>query len=276
MLAGALCATLLAFLWAFSTQQDQLRVDFLDVGQGDSTLITSPTDTQVLVDGGKAGKAGRSLAKALPFFDRSLDVVIGTHADSDHVGGLVNVLKNYDVSTVVLPQVAASSSVYQALETAAREEQKSGAEITTLSRGDVLDIGAGAYMLVQFPPAGNAPVGTNDSSLIFTLVYGETKFLFTGDSPQVIEEYLALSQPDLLQADVLKVGHHGSDTSSSYPFLSAVGAQSAVISAGADNPYGHPDEVVVDRLQRVGAKILCTCDIGTISFLSDGQSVYRR
>lgn len=126
-------------------------------------------------------------------------------------------------------------------------------------------------MLTLSPTNTAVPADTNNSSLVFKLIHGDTSILFTGDISQSVERYLANRFGELLRADVLKVAHHGSDSSSAQMFLSAVSPQWAVISAGADNAYGHPDSTVIDRLQAAGATTVCTCDVGTVTFVSDGK-----
>ena len=252
-----------------------LEVTFLDVGQGDGVLIATPTGKQVLVDAGKPGKISRPLSSQLPFFDRSLDMVIGTHADSDHIGGTSKVLDRYRVSRVVLPDRPNDTPTYQAVIESAKKERRTGARIDTLSAGDVVSLGAGVYIVVVHPK-NKAPKNPNDSSLVFKLVYGDTSFLFTGDISKSIERVLAYRYGDFLSADVLKVAHHGADTSSSQAFLSAVSPKRAVIQAGTDNQYGHPDDPVLDRLNSVSASTTCTCEVGTVTLKSDGHKVVRQ
>lgn len=260
---------------AASTHTTNLEVSFLDVGQGDATLIETPSGSQVLVDGGSAGQADQPLSEVLPFYDRSLDMVIATHADTDHLGGLVNVLKEYQVNEVVIPARPSDSQGHEAF-MGAVDNQPETTRVRKLTRGDTVRLGEGAYLLTLFPLKNHSPTDTNDSSLVFKLLYGQTSWMFSGDSPQAIEEYLAATDGRLLDADVLKVGHHGSDTSSSDIFLSAVSPTAAVISAGADNPHGHPTPAVLDRLQSVASEILCTCETGTAVYVSDGREVIHQ
>jgi len=257
-----------------STDSD-LTVTFLDVGQGDATLIETPSGTQVLIDGGRPRSVERPLARQLPFYDRSIDMIIATHADSDHIGGLVDVLKNYQVDLIGVPVLKNETAAYDAfLKAAAAEVARDGfVSSQELTRGDVVHLDDGAYLLTLFPLAKHQPENLNESSTVFKLIYGDTSVILTGDSTQAIEEYLASIDGGLLQADILKVGHHGSDTSSSEIFLSAVSPEVAVISAGSDNTYGHPADTVLARLIAVGAETLCTCDLGTVTLVSDGREV---
>jgi competence protein ComEC len=258
---------------AGQADSDRLRVSFLDVGQGDATLIETPSGNQVLIDGGAANRVSQPLARALPFYDRSLDMVIASHGDGDHIGGLVAVLKRFDVARIAPPLSSSVSAVYSAFVAATEAEVSQGASVEKLERGSVVDLGDGAYLVVFFPRAEHRPAESNAGSFIIKLIYGDTSWLLTGDSPRAIEEYLAVSDGKALAADVLKVGHHGSDTSSSRIFLSAVSPATAVISAGADNPYGHPHQSVLDSLDALGIEVLCTCETGTITFTSDGREI---
>ena len=266
-------AVSLAFVAIQSTNQD-LVVTFLDVGQGDATLIETPSGTQVLIDGGKPRSVGRPLSRQLPFYDRSLDVVIGTHADSDHIGGLVDVLADYRVGRVGVPSLPNDTADFRAFQqAAATEAQVDLAEVQQLSRGDVMHLDEGVYLLTLFPLVEHQPSDLNDSSTVFKLIYGETSFMLTGDTGTSIEKYLAGIDGQLLDSDVLKIGHHGSDTSSSEVFLSAVSPDVAVISAGADNSYGHPHKSVLNRLSLLEIETVCTCDEGDIQFRSNGKKV---
>lgn len=262
-------------LAATSTDQD-LTVTFLDVGQGDATLIETPSGVQVLIDGGRARSVNHPLSRELPFYDRSLDMVIATHADSDHIGGLVETLRDYRVDRVAVPTQPSETPVYDAFQQAVEKEvDEDGARADELARGDIIDLGGGAYLLTLFPLAGHAPTGGNESSLILKLIYGDTSVILTGDSPQVIEEYLAALDGELLDADILKVGHHGSDTSSSDVFISAVSPAFGVVSAGTDNSYGHPTPGVMARLVAQRVETSCTCEEGSISFRSNGEEFVR-
>lgn len=261
---------------AASTTSNDLTVTFLDVGQGDATLIETPGGVQVLIDGGQVRTVTRPLSQTLPFYDRTLDMVIATHADADHIGGLVDVLADYRVGRIIVPRHPADTSTYTAFRKAVEEEvRQEGAVVDELSRGQAVDLGGGAYLLTLFPLREHVPGGNNESSLVMKLIYGETSVILTGDSYKVFEEYLATLDGGLLDAGILKVGHHGSDTSSSNIFISAVSPEFGVISAGADNTYGHPAPAVMSRLAAQAVETICTCDEGTITFRSDGETFTR-
>lgn len=253
-----------------SSADPELRVVFLDVGQGDATFIESPAGTQVLIDGGPGSSVLRALSAEMGFFDRDLDMVIATHPDRDHVGGLVDVLERYEVDALMRTENQSDSSAANQFNRAVATE---GAAQTYARRGDVVSLGGGATLHVLFPDRAVTELESNSSSIILQLRYGETEFLLTGDAPSGIEEYLLTLDGEKLESDVLKVGHHGSRTSTDVGFLRAVDPAHAVISAAAESRYGHPHEEVVDRLVDYGVKIKNTADAGSVVVVSDGTSV---
>lgn len=261
-------AATIAYVYVQTVRQEEpeLTVIFFDVGQGDAIFIESPTGVQVLIDGGSSAGVLRELSAAMGFFDRSIDIMLATHADRDHIGGLVDVLARYEVGEVVVTENAGETGTAEAFRAGVLAE---GARVTHARRGTRFDLGGGAMLEILFPDRDMETVGTNMSSIIAHLTYGEHEFLLTGDAPVAIEEYLVLLGTDL-QSDVLKAGHHGSDTSTSPRFLDAVLPQYAVVSAGRDNSYGHPHASVMAAFMERGIQTKNTADEGSITFVSDG------
>ena len=245
-----------------------MKVYFLDVGQGDAIFIDSPTHGQVLIDGGKNRRVLSQIDKALPFGDKTIDVVIATHPDLDHIGGLPEVISRYKVGLFIEPGVESDNTLDDELEK--RVEEKN---IPTLlaRRGMVVNFGDGAKLQILFPNQDVSNWETNRASIVSKLTYGDSSFLLMADSPMAIEDVLVNLEPTLLDADVLKAGHHGSRTSTSPNFLKSVTPEYAVISAGKDNSYGHPHTEVLTNLTSIGAKILNTAESGTIQFETDGK-----
>ena len=254
----------------FAESRSGLMVAFLDVGQGDAILIETSTGRQILIDGGPNKKVLQELSKIMPFYDRSIDVVIVTHPDGDHIGGLPEVLKRYNVDLVIESGVESDTAVSKAFENLIEEKN---IKKVLARRGMRLVLGNNAYMLVLFPIGDVAGWDTNDASIVAKLVYGKTSYLFTGDSPQKIENYLVFVEKENLDVDVLKAGHHGSKTSSSESFVGYASPEYAIISAGKNNRYGHPHKEVLDILGKFGAKILRTDESGTIKIKSDGENI---
>lgn len=268
--------TILAFLvlvniFIFSFSEERiLTVSFLDVGQGDSILIESPTGVQVLIDGGRDKSVLRELGKELSFFDRSIDAVIATHPDEDHVGGLVDVFERYDIGMYLESGVQHDTGATRALESRVMAEEVS----RVLARSGMrLILGGGAYADILFPDRDVTNIESNAGSIIMRVVYGDTEFMLTGDSPKAIEGLLVSKHGSALQSDVLKAGHHGSKTSSNPNFVSAVNPLYAVYSRGCDNRFGHPAPEVVELFKSSKIQTFDTCDDGTITFLSNGVSV---
>ncbi len=251
-----------------------LTVSFLDVGQGDAILIESPTGTDVLIDGGRDRSVVRELPKRLGPFDRTIDLVVATHPDADHIGALPSVLDRYQVSYVLEPGVSSDTSPTKAFAASVLEEK--GVTTMLARRGMRINLGGGAHMDVLFPDRNVSGLETNTGSVIARLVYGETSFLLTGDAPSSIENWLTLLDGEELKSNILKAGHHGSRTSTSEAWLSAVDPSVVVISAGKDNSYGHPHAEVLENIQASGASMEATLGEGTVTFVSDGKSVRRK
>lgn len=258
-------------------KSEQLTVSFLNIGQGDAIFIQSGSGVQILIDGGKGRAVLRELSRVMPWFDRTIDVVIGTHPDADHIGGLPDVLARYRVETIVRSSVLdESGSDFVAFNDAIATEKESGAQEIIAERGQVFDLGDGVSLTILFPDRDVPGLETNTGSIIARLVYGNTSFMLTGDSPQSIEEYVVRLDGSKLQSTVLKAGHHGSRTSSSPLFVGFVDPEYAIFSRGCDNTYGHPHEEVVDLFKRFEIQTLDTCTNGRVTFVSDGQTVRLR
>jgi competence protein ComEC len=272
LLAALFLANILIWCAVFAEERNNiLTVAFLDVGQGDAIFIEAPNGNQMLVDSGPNTKVLRELSKLMPFYDRSIDVVIATHPDADHIGGLIDVFERFDIGMFLEPGVEHDTNAYAAL---LRAVDKEASTRFLARRGMSIVLDNGVIIRILFPDRDVAGLDTNDASIVAQLVYGETEFLLTGDSPQKIEEYLTSLYGDELESDVLKVGHHGSKTSTSELFLGFASPRIAVISAGAQNRYGHPHEKVLSVLEQFDVETFITSKLGTIVFESDGKDVW--
>ncbi|MEK7596405.1 MAG: ComEC/Rec2 family competence protein [Patescibacteria group bacterium] len=260
------------FVWyaVFAESDKSLTVAFLNVGQGDAILIDTPGDQQILIDGGPNRRVLAEISKIMPFYDRSIDVVIATHPDSDHIGGLPEVLSRYDVNFFIEPGVESTNVVGKELEKIIEEKKL---KKVLARRGMKFVLSDNAYLLILFPDRDVSRMDTNDASIVAKLVYGNTSFLFTGDSPQKMENYLVSIDKENLDIDVLKAGHHGSKTSSSESFIGYASPEYAIISAGKNNRYGHPHQEILERLRVAGAVILRTDLDGRLIFKSDGRNL---
>ncbi|TSC94223.1 MAG: hypothetical protein CEN87_574 [Parcubacteria group bacterium Licking1014_1] len=252
---------------------NNLKVYFLDVGQGDSFFIETPQFHQILIDGGPDSTIVKKLQDLMPPQDRSIDLVILTHPEKDHMQGLIEVLQRYKINYILWTGVARDISEYQKWIEVLTEEQKQGAEIITAYSGQSVKAGSASIdILYPFENlSGKELKNSNDSSVVFRLVFGENEFLFTGDITNKTEEGF-LSNSFNLQSDVLKVSHHGSKYSTSEDFLKSVNPEIAVISVGK-NSYGHPTSEVLQRLEDFGIKVLRTDKDGDIEIVSDGENI---
>lgn len=247
-----------------------LCVVFLDVGQGDAIFIKSPSGQQVLIDAGRDSSVLRQLGSVMSFTDREIDYIVVTHPDADHVGGLPVVFDRFDILEVIRTENESETDIWESVERKIMEE---GAVVHFARRGQRYDLGANVYLEILFPDIDPQELESNTSSIVAKLTYGNSSFILTGDSPKSIEEYLVLVEGENLESDVLKVGHHGSRTSTSELFLAEVNPSYAVISAGKDNSYGHPHLEITDLLFNFGVETLNTAEVGSIVFWSDGQNV---
>jgi competence protein ComEC len=253
-----------------------LHVYFFDVGQGDSILIVTPNRRQVLIDGGPdLESATTALSDVLATWDRSLDLVALTHLDSDHSQGLLEVMERYRVEATLVGIEDPGSPLYSQWQAVINRNQT---PVMNLAAGQNLALDDGVVLETLHPPPvplRGSPSDRNNNALVFRLVYREVSFLLTGDIEAAAEEQLVGSSTNL-ESDVLKVAHHGSNSSTGPAFLEAVNPRSAVISAGADNRFGHPHAEVLTRLeQALGAEqVYQTSRQGSIEFISDGQVLW--
>jgi competence protein ComEC len=261
------------FLWNASLRGfggNELYVYFLDIGQGDAIFIESPVGNQILIDAGPNKKVLEELGSIMPYHDRSIDLIIGTHPDMDHIGGIPDVLDAYNVLAVIDPGISSDTNTYKAY---VESVDKEGATYIRARRGQVIDLGGGAYIKVLFPDRDVSHVEPNAGSVVTQLVYGDTEVMLTGDLTSAIEKYLVSIDEEILESDILKAGHHGSRTSTSPEFLSSVNPDIVVVSAGKDNKYGHPHQDVIDLLEKSNKEVIRTYEYGTVGFVSDGVQV---
>lgn len=257
----------------FSQESPHLTVRFLDVGQGDSIHIATPDGVEVLIDGGPSAGVLRELSKGRSFFDREIDLMVATHPDTDHIGGLVDVLERFSISTILETANVNDTPAVAAYENAAARE---GARRIDAAAGQMIALGASTTLRILAPLGDETDWRSNAASIIMQVQYGDVEFLLTGDAPDSIERYLVELAGDSLESEVLKLGHHGSNTSSDGSFLDTVTPEYAVVSAAADSSYGHPHREVVERVTERDIPIVSTAEMGTITFESDGNAVWLK
>lgn len=243
-----------------------LEVHFLDVGQGDATLVICG-DGAMLIDAGN-NSWGDDVCDYLEYQGVSdLDYVIGTHPDADHIGGLDTVIESFDCEMVIMPDYEKDTQTYEEVIHVMDEK---GVELTYPETGTVYKLGEAVFTIVA--PNGEYGSNANDYSVGILVEHGENRFLFTGDAEEDAEQDMLDSGIDL-SADVFKTAHHGSNTANTEAFLEAVDPQYAVISCGEGNSYGHPHAETLNRLRAMGVQVFRTDEEGTIVVSSDGSSL---
>jgi competence protein ComEC len=273
--AGLAIVALLAAAWALSQPDGKLHISFLDVGQGDATFIQTPSGRTILIDGGQYPSVlNDHLGREIPFWDRSLDLVIATHPDEDHVAGIPGVLERYDVGLLLTNGQTAQEESYQALMDIATEN---AVPIHQAQAGEIIELGDGLRLEILNPTDPQSPIPDpqldNDLSVALRLVYGDFSLLLTGDAGAAAErEMLASGRP--LSAVVYKAGHHGAKTSNSETFLKVINPLYVIVSAGEGNNYGHPRPEFLDRAADIGAAVLRTDELGTIEVITDGEQLW--
>lgn len=271
------CLLGLAYLVVHTPREvlSRVRVSFFDVGQGDSIFIETPSGAQVLIDGSRDEKVLERLSEVMRPGDRSIDVVIATHPDADHIGGLPMVLSRYDVGAVITSDVLSDTQTYREFLSRIQEEH---IPFYSAWRGMkiLLDPNVPATLTILFPDRDTTDWETNSASVVARLDVGAKSALFTGDSPVWVEQYLTALDPTSVDVDILKLGHHGSRTSTSAALLKAGTPSLAIISAGRDNSYGHPHKEVLDLLKQFGVPTASTAEEGTITLETDGTKWYKK
>ena len=274
-----LVAVMLVGVVVLTLPDDKLHVSFLDVGQGDAILVQTPNHQNILIDGGPSPRLlNRELGKKFPFWDRTIDLVVSTQPQADHLAGLVEVLERYKVKWVVESGVPYNTSTYQEWN---RLVNESGVRRDRAIAGQEVDLGGGIKLEVLNPPE-ELFQGTSDdvdnNGVVLRLEWGEVSFLLTADIRWDGEFELIKERPGL-QSTVLKVAHHGSNSSTTEQFLAVVDPQAAVISVG-NNTFGHPGNETLERLEKEKEKekekVYRTDENGTVEFITDGERLWVR
>lgn len=252
--------------------EKNLQVIFLDVGQGDSILIKTPVGRNILIDGGPDNSVVEGLGKYLPFYKREIDLMILTHPEADHVTGLVETLRRYNVKKIFYTGALHTTSNYLAW---LEQIKKEGSVIKIIDSAEEINLENNLSLKVLFPLQSflNQRVEKlNNTSIVTKLIYNKTSFLFTGDIEEEVEREI-LAQGAELNADILKVAHHGSKTSTGQEFLTAVAPQIAVIQVGGDNRFGHPHYRTIRALEKNNIQIFRNDQHGYIVIESDGENI---
>ena len=260
------------FWLTFSAVSD-LEVSYLDVGQGDSTLIKTPYGQNVLIDGGSDNAVINMLGKELSWWDKNIDLMILSHPHDDHLNGLIDVINRYKVKKILYTGAIHTSPNYLKWLELVKDKK---IPVVIVDKPQTINFGEDCGLNILYPRenlSGEVVADLNNSSIVAKLIYGKNKFLFVGDIEVEAEKELIEKNIDL-QANVLKAGHHGSDTSTSQDFLERIDPKIVVIQVGVDNNFGHPSRRVLKRLERIGAEIFRNDLDGVIKITSDGENIY--
>ena len=226
---------------------DEVRVHFLNVGQGDAVLIETNNAGQVLIDAGRGIKVLDELDNILPMHDREIEVVVMTHPDADHVGGFIPVFRQYDTNTIIRSFVESKTSVWKKVKEEIQKELKDGAKEHVITRAYSFSLNGAKFDILW--PLNEEVKETNAASVILLMTYGDNKVLLTGDANMAVEDKMVSIFGGLIEdVDILKAGHHGSKTSTSALFLNHTKPNAIVYSASEHNRYGHPHDIVRERV----------------------------
>ena len=244
---------------------DTLRVNYIDVGQGDSIFIQLPNNETMLIDAGEAYKSENVINYLNNLGIKKIDYVVGTHPHTDHIGGLEEVINTFDIGSIYMPRASSTSKTYLDLLTAISNK---GLKVKTAKSGVVV-LDDNNLKLEFIAPNSDSYSELNNYSAVLKLTYLDNTFLFMGDAETLSENEVTCD----VEADVIKVGHHGSDSSSSLEFVKKVSPEYAIIMVGEGNSYNHPYQSIINRYENVGAKVLRTDLDGNIVCDSDGVEV---
>ena len=253
----------------FQVSNHNLRLHFIDVGQGDSSLIITPKGKTILIDAGDEAHAKKVLSYVREQGIEKLDLVVATHPDADHIGGMDKVIKNFDIDVFAMPDVSAKTNQYKQIQ---RELKAKKMKATRLYQGDEVQIDDDIDFEILSPVKGKKYDDTNEYFIIAKIVYKDTSFILMGDATMENEVDIINNVPDI-DIDVLKLGHHGSSTSSSDYFITKTSPNIAIISCGKNNKYGHPHQEVMRVLKKHGVTPYRTDEMGDIVITSDGKEI---
>lgn len=248
-----------------NTNNDLLKVHYLDVGQGDSIFIELPNNETMLIDAAESYQSENIINYLKNLNYQKIDYVIGTHPHTDHIGGLKDIINTFEIGKIYMPKVVSTTKTYESLLMAIKDKNL---KINTAKAGTTI-IDTDALKINILAPNNITYTELNNYSAVTKITYGTTKFLFMGDAEKLSENEIK----ENVTADVIKIGHHGSNTSSSIDFIKKVNAKYGIISVGLNNKYNLPKEEIITNWENSGTKIYLTSINGTITALSDGTNI---
>lgn len=248
-----------------NTNNDLLKVHYLDVGQGDSIFVELPNNETMLIDAAESYQSENIINYLKNLNYQKIDYVIGTHPHTDHIGGLKNIINTFEIGKIYMPKVVSTTKTYESLLMAIKDKNL---KINTAKAGTSI-IDTDALKINILAPNNSIYTELNNYSVVTKITYGTTKFLFMGDAEKLSENEIK----ENVTADVIKIGHHGSNTSSSIDFIKKVNAKYGIISVGLNNKYNLPKEETITNWENSGTKIYLTSTNGTIRASSDGTNI---
>ena len=248
-----------------NTYNDLLKVHYLDVGQGDSIFIELPNNETMLIDAAESYQSENIINYLKNLNYQKIDYVIGTHPHTDHIGGLKDIINTFEIGKIYMPKVVSTTKTYESLLMAIKDKNL---KINTAKAGTSI-IDTDALKINILAPNNSTYTELNNYSVVTKITYGTTKFLFMGDAEKLSENEIK----ENVTADVIKIGHHGSNTSSSIDFIKKVNAKYGIISVGLNNKYNLPKEETITNWENSGTKIYLTSINGTITAISDGTNI---
>ena len=248
-----------------NTNNDLLKVHYLDVGQGDSIFVELPNNETMLIDAAESYQSENIINYLKNLNYQKIDYVIGTHPHTDHIGGLKNIINTFEIGKIYMPKVGSTTKTYESLLMAIKDKNL---KINTAKAGTSI-IDTDALKINILAPNNSTYTELNNYSVVTKITYGTTKFLFMGDAEKLSENEIK----ENVTADVIKIGHHGSNTSSSIDFIKKVNAKYGIISVGLNNKYNLPKEETITNWENYGTKIYLTSTNGTIRASSDGTNI---
>ena len=248
-----------------NTNNDLLKVHYLDVGQGDSIFVELPNNETMLIDAAESYQSENIINYLKNLNYQKIDYVIGTHPHTDHIGGLKDIINTFEIGKIYMPKVVSTTKTYESLLMAIKDKNL---KINTAKAGTSI-IDTDALKINILAPNNSTYTELNNYSVVTKITYGTTKFLFMGDAEKLSENEIK----ENVTADVIKIGHHGSNTSSSIDFIKKVNAKYGIISVGLNNKYNLPKEETITNWENSGTKIYLTSTNGTIRASSDGTNI---
>ena len=248
-----------------NTNNNLLKVHYLDVGQGDSIFVELPNNETMLIDAAESYQSENIINYLKNLNYQKIDYVIGTHPHTDHIGGLKDIINTFEIGKIYMPKVVSTTKTYESLLMAIKDKNL---KINTAKAGTSI-IDTDTLKINILAPNNSTYTELNNYSVVTKITYGTTKFLFMGDAEKLSENEIK----ENVTADVIKIGHHGSNTSSSIDFIKKVNAKYGIISVGLNNKYNLPKEETITNWENSGTKIYLTSTNGTIRASSDGTNI---